>query len=153
MAENDTWNEGIDLDQFATLSNVPKQTDGYGGPDRVKLLSMALDIDSDEISVVREGGYQGTLLFIFEVDGYIWLLKDSYGSCSNCDGLLAAERGGSYRDYTRGMIRNAYAFSTSNDAIRFLNDMANDNPGHEGSTFAYGWGPLVDDAVTKIEDR
>jgi len=68
------------------------------------------------------GGYQGT--YVFRLDGpeYVWLLRDSYGSCSYCDGLI---NNGNPYGYGVSMLRNAYAFESEDDAQRFLEAVDN----------------------------
>lgn len=152
MEENDTHYVKTDLEDRANFRNVENHADDDGiinrGPGRTELLADVLGKDTHEIRKVREGGYQGTILFVFRHAGYVWLVKDSYGSCSHCDGYLAADDDESYKKYARSMCRNAYAFESTDDAVRFLHKKSGD--GTEMSTFAYGWGPLVDEGIEQL---
>jgi hypothetical protein len=84
---------------------------------RAKILREALDIEPDDLHMNRCGSYQGSMLFVFELNGQIWLLADSFGSCEVCDGLLAADH---VREYATRMCRDSYAFETKEDAVSFL---------------------------------
>lgn len=50
-----------------------------------------IDIDYDNIHVIDDGDYQGTLLFVIPEKCYqpfdYWYVRISYGSCSVCDTL------------------------------------------------------------------
>ena len=55
------------------------------------------DPDPKRITVINDGDYQGTLLFIVGAAGYqpykYWACKVSYGSCSGCDTFQANRDG------------------------------------------------------------
>ena len=67
-----------------------------------KALSLTVDDDKDypcpdieRITKIDHGSYQGTILFIIGATGYqpseYWAVFVSYGSCSGCDTLQAAD--------------------------------------------------------------
>lgn len=136
-----------DLEEHADLEAIDDDPESWGNPSREEILQQSLGLDDGEIVSVCSGGYQGEYLFVFRSGEYLWLLKDSYGSCSYCDGLLAADHA---KSYAEGMMRNAYAFEDDNEAVRFLHEKS--DGGAEYSTFSYGWGPLVDDGIAGIAD-
>ena len=47
--------------------------------------------DPDRITIINDGDYQGTLVFVIGAQGYqpsnYWLTRAYYGSCSACDTL------------------------------------------------------------------
>lgn len=103
-----------DLEDYAEtptrkMSRHPKRSELIGA-----LLPASADID-----FYSTGGYQGHMGFVIKLDGYIWLLPESYGSCSVCDGLLSAS---DKLEYGRSMLRNAYCFETEREAKQFLNE-------------------------------
>lgn len=55
--------------------------------------------DSNRISTINDGDYQGTLVFVIPEYGYqpytYWVTKVSYGSCSGCDTLESIYSDGS----------------------------------------------------------
>lgn len=58
--------------------------------------------DCDEITVVNDGEWQGTLVYIIPEEGYqpreYWYVRVGYGSCSWCDAFLGIEQGGGTSD-------------------------------------------------------
>jgi len=106
-----------DLIDYADVENIDRS--GYTSS-RSTLLKESLGLSDRELKSYTYGSYQGTMLFVFEVGGYIWLLRDSYGSCSYCDGLLGSS---DVRTYATSMMNNAYCFESKNDAVRFLNQV------------------------------
>jgi len=50
--------------------------------------------DPERIHEINDGGYQGTLVYVIGDTGYqpyrYWYVRVSYGSCSGCDALEAA---------------------------------------------------------------
>lgn len=137
----------VDLEDYADLEAIDDDPESWGQPSRSEILQQSLGLNSGEIKSICSGGYQGEWLFVFRIGGYLWLLKDSYGSCPVCDGLLAADHA---KHYAEGMMRNAYAFDDDNEAVRFLHEK--DGDGAELSTFSYGWSPLVDDGISAITE-
>lgn len=151
-----------DLADHADLSNVDGRGNEYGLPSRSGLLEMALGV---EPKTVCSGGYQGTYLFILVVDDTLWLIKDSYGSCSYCDGLLAqevrtysaedeaekeelqTEEDENLRQYAESMMNNAYAFEDKNDAVRFLDAKA-----PEDASWYHGWESVAEDGIEKLSE-
>lgn len=101
-----------DLEDYAS-NDIPSVE--WGSPHRSELLESAVDPDSMEF--YSTGGYQGKMVFALDAGGYIWLVKEAFGSCSVCDGLLAADDDW---EYTKKMLRNAYCFESKKDAIDFL---------------------------------
>lgn len=152
-----------DLADHADLSNVSGGDSKHGVPSRSRLLEMALGVDP---TVVSSGGYQGTMVFIMVVQDTLWLVKDSYGSCSYCDGLMAqkvrtygvndeeeraelqAEEDENLRQYAESMMNNAYAFEAKNDAVRFLNEKA---PDVEGNWY-HGWESVAEEAIEELNE-
>lgn len=61
--------------------------------------------DPDRITVINDGDYQGTLVFVIADTGYqpstYWVTKVYYGSCSGCDTLQSIQEGSEY-DYDSG---------------------------------------------------
>lgn len=56
--------------------------------------------DPDRITVINDGDYQGTLVFVIGEVGYqpstYWVTKVYYGSCSGCDTLQSIQEGSEY---------------------------------------------------------
>jgi hypothetical protein len=141
-----------DLADHADLSRIDRSVGSHWPPNRSDLLREALDTN---VEGVCSGGYQGTWVFILVVDDILWLLKDSYGSCSYCDGLLAAADldGRSYRtdeeelgaenvrQYAESMMNNAYAFESKNDAVRFI-----------ARVDGYGWRDVRSDTIETLDE-
>ena len=122
---------------------------------RSTLLEDALGV---EVLTYSTGGYQGTMTFVLVCDGLLWVIKDAYGSCSHCDGLLAARRNARdgygkdrtwdlepIRDYAESMMNNAYAFDSANDAVRFVHEQAGD------ASYSWGWGSVADGTIENID--
>jgi hypothetical protein len=138
---DETLYEKDDLADYARLSNVTDSGGRYSGPSRQTLLKDALGV---EVKSVCSGGYQGTWLFILVVNDTLWLLKDSYGSCSYCDGLMGASGDDAVRDYAENMMRNAYAFESKNDAVRFLHQKIEEGYG------SWGWPTVADEGIETL---
>lgn len=129
-----------DLEDRAGLDSITLNEEGRLRHSRSSLLEDALGV---EPKVTCSGGYQGTYTFVLVVDDILWVIKDSYGSCGLCDGLLHAknytgrddkEEGlEAVRNYAQSMMRNAYAFDNKNDAVRFVHQAA------EGDLDVSGW--------------
>jgi len=163
MEENELSHlyEKDDLADRAELSNVNGCESEYGLPSRSDLLEMALGV---EPTTVCSGGYQGTYLFILVVDDTLWLIKDSYGSCSYCDGLLAqqvltygadteeekeelqSEEDENLQQYARSMMNNAYAFTSKNDAVRFLQEKDDDR------MYSHGWAAVAEGGISELSE-
>lgn len=155
--------EKADLADHADIENVDGRGSEYGVPSRSDLLEMALGV---EPTTVCSGGYQGTYLFILVVEDTLWLIKDSYGSCSYCDGLLAqqvrtysaddeaekeelqSEEDENLQQYARSMMNNAYAFTSKNDAVRFLHEKAPD----EDQSWFHGWESVAEDGISELSE-
>lgn len=107
---------------------------------RKKLLRNMLPDDA-AIDHHTTGGYQGLHGYVIVLDGYWWLLKDAYGSCSYCDGLLSAAQDSPEKveEYGLSMMRNAYCFDTEADARAFLDAKVSDED-HWG----WGWPEIAD---------
>jgi hypothetical protein len=81
------------------LENIFKKKHPEGYKDIVKAVICILtgEDDSNEvpdperITIIDDGDYQGTLLFVIGATGYqpntYWYVKVNYGSCSGCDTL------------------------------------------------------------------
>jgi hypothetical protein len=160
-------NETSDLyvkDDLADYANIEAvHGSEHTLPSRGSLLEMALGV---EPTTVCSGGYQGTYLFIVVVNDTLWLIKDAYGSCSYCDGLLAQrvrkhkaddeeekeelqrEEDENLQQYARSMMNNAYAFESKNDAVRFLDEKAPD----EERNWYHGWESVAEDGITALNE-
>lgn len=145
MNEEDNLYLKADLEDHADLSRIERDEENRLRYSRSDLLEAALDT---EVHTTCSGGYQGTYGFVLVMDGLLWVIKDSYGSCSVCDGLLAAhdQDGRPYRvedpeeldcenvrNYALVMMRNAYAFDNKNDAVRFV------HKAEDGDLDVWGW--------------
>lgn len=69
--------------------------------------------DADNITIVDNGDYQGTLLFLIPCDTYqpseyeYLLTYVGYGSCSGCDTLMSIQSDGDYgKKLTDGQVRD-----------------------------------------------
>lgn len=97
----------------------------------------ALDIvlpDEAEIYSVRDGRYQGELVLVVELDGYIWMAHDYYGSCSGCDYCMSNPVG-----WTDDMLRGMYCFPDVYSARQYLDN-----------TIDFGYG--IDDLQEQAEE-
>lgn len=135
-----------DLEDLADLSGIDElDTSGrWSCPSRGELLVATLEISDDDYTAINHGSYQGTLLFVFETGGDLWLLKDAYGSCSHCDGLLSCDDDDEYKNYATKMFRNAYAFEGQAEAKAFLEQKAEDGR-------RYGWGGVAGNALEELD--
>jgi len=120
-----------DLGDYATTPT------NSGNCSRSDLLKAMLP-DKADIDTVSTGGYQGHLGFIIRLDGFTWVLKDAYGSCEYCDGLLGADDAASYG---QSMMRNAYCFDSNDDAATFVRQQD-----------GWGWDSLADDLLDTLKD-
>lgn len=128
-----------DLEDFANLDAIE---DGeWGHPSRETILMQSLALDDCEIQSACTGGYQGTYLFTFYTGNYLWIIRDSYGSCALCDGLIGAEHAS---EYALTMMRNAYAFESENDAVEFLTEKTE-------SEYSYRWS-LAEQGIDAIDN-
>jgi len=149
-----------DLEDHADLSSIERDEEGRLRYGRSDLLGAALDAD---VHTTCSGGYQGTYGFVLVVDDTLWVIKDSYGSCSVCDGLLAAHDrdGRPYRvedpdeldcenvqNYAQSMMRNAYAFDNKNDAVRFVHEASEGNLDVSG----WSWGDIAEGVIEDINE-
>jgi hypothetical protein len=98
--------------------------DGYARTDYIK----AILPEKADIEVYNHGSYQGTLGFVIRLDGYYWLIKEHYGSCSVCDSMMAAD---DKIEYAKSILRNAYCIENEENAIKFLIMKEEDG--------SYGW--------------
>jgi hypothetical protein len=132
-----------DLEDYADLDRIHDDPDSWGNPSRLELLEQSLGLDEFDIKSARAGSYQGQMLFIFRTAGYIWLLKDSYGSCSHCDGLLAADHAS---EYAETMMRDAYAFTSIEDVREFIEAKI------DGDEYGiYKWEELADEVLDVLD--
>jgi len=105
-----------DLEDYAKDISVDESTERAS---REQLIDELLP-DSARYEIYSTGGWQGTLGIVIECDDYIWLIKEPFGSCGVCDGLLgASDKVG----YGKKMLRNAYCFESTELAIRFLGEI------------------------------
>lgn len=151
MGELQNYYVKADLEDYADLDELlDDDAEEYRSPTlgRSEILEKALDLERDvDFDSYCTGGYQGTYLFVFEKGGYLWLLKDSYGSCSYCDGLLASENSASYGI---SMMRNAYAFENENDAVRFLHMASDRDADHD--LMSYSWQKVGEQGIKLIDE-
>lgn len=141
MANAENLQVQTDLADRADFSKI--KGDGgswYSAPSRTEMLKQALDIDT--IHCTAHGSWQGSYGFVFVYDGYVWLIKEYYGSCALCDGVLACDNTEQARQYAKSMMQNAYAFESKNDAVRFLHLREEDD--------SWGWGRLVDGMIEDL---
>jgi hypothetical protein len=94
------------VDQFMENKDALRKVFATKHPDNyeeiVKNVAWAIrsdrggDLDPERITVIDDGNYQGTLVFVIGEAGYqpsdYWYVKVSYGSCSGCDTLEAIRR-------------------------------------------------------------
>lgn len=104
---------GKDLGDYANTD--VSEVDGYGRTTWLK----AILPNSADINVYSTGGYQGTKGYVIYLDDYTWIIKEAYGSCSYCDGMIGAD---DKAEYALSMCRNAYCLENKKDAIRFLDN-------------------------------
>jgi len=64
----------------------------------------------------NEGGYQGSVSAILFVDDKFFLWRDSFGSCSGCDGL----EGGNGFEYIKQTLTSVKEFNDLRDIINYL---------------------------------
>ena len=109
-------------------SELPTEVDGYTRTDYIKaILPEKATIDAHSV-----GSYQGTMGIVIGLDGYYWLIKEHYGSCSYCDGMLGAE---SKIEYAESILRNAYCLPDEETALRFLACKEEES--------SYGWNDIT----------
>jgi len=151
-----------DLDTDANLDRIERTDEGRLPHRRTELLEQALDPDGPILSA-RSGGYHGTATFVLEHDDLLWIVKDSHGSCSHCDWFESAKRtdGRHYRvddsatapceqvrAYADRMLRQAYAFASVDDAVRFLEIKSADQDDLE----PWGWPTVVDETLDRLTE-
>jgi hypothetical protein len=141
-----TYPVTADLSDHADFDGFDIETNEYGfvtTPDtRTALLRQTIP-SVDTIHSERVGSWSGTESFGFEVDGLLWLIRDHYGSCSHCDGFIAADSRDDYVQYARTLMSNAYAFDDRVDAHRFVDEQAEDA--------LYGWNAVQEEAHEIID--
>lgn len=71
--------------------------------------------DEAKIQFLKSGGYDGRVVFVIRLDGYIWLFTDYYGSCDHCDNFIDRKR-----QWTDDMLRKAYCFESADDALKYI---------------------------------
>lgn len=91
------------VDRFISQQEAVKDHFRAGHPESyLDIVKKVIDIvgqkeydqpDSDRITLIDDGDYQGTLVFVIAENGYqpddYWYVKVNYGSCSGCDTLQA----------------------------------------------------------------
>lgn len=125
-----------------------KNKDKPDGPERgwcagqqVEALKYYAPEDFEVLADFTTGGYQGDIYVIARWNGkekrYV-LLKDSYGSCSGCDGL---EDEDGYR-YIRDVLRNnTWQFLSLADMLKYI-----DEKDFRGESW-YGFDDVADDVT------
>lgn len=144
-----------DLEDYADVESITLNEDGRVRHGRTSLLENALDA---EVHTTCSGGYQGTYTFVLVAGGLLWVIKDSYGSCGLCDGLLHAKNYEgrdspqdaleAVRNYAESMMRNAYAFDNKNDAVRFVHEAAAGDLDVSG----WAWSDVDDGTIEAISE-
>lgn len=127
---------GRDLEDYAS---PPSTSFNSRRPGREEVVRALLP-DSATIKTYHPGGYSGAMGFVIYLDDYIWLIKEYYGSCNLCDGMLAAS---DKIKYGRSILRNAYCLESEEDAIEFLNNRIAQSD--------YGWRKIAPDMQEIIE--
>lgn len=82
--------------------------------------------DEAEIHSAASGDYQGEMVHVIELAGYIWMAHDYYGSCSYCDGFIDNTVG-----WTTSQVRRFYCFEEPSDAIEYVG--STDDWGYEAT--------------------
>ena len=113
--------EKRDLEDYASDQ---ESVDSYGRVDNVKELLP----DDAIVKNYSAGGYEGTIGIVIKLDGYYWLIKEMYGSCSLCDPYIASD---DHAEYARSIMRNAYCLPDKESAEKFLKKKEEDD--------SYGW--------------
>lgn len=134
--DTDGLPEVVDLGDYADYSDIQDTTQRSG------LVEGALNLEEREYERVSTGSYQGTVLFVFRKGGYIWLLKDNYGSCNLCDGLIGNP---DPVQYARSMFRDAYAFQNKEKTKLFLESRIDND-----FRSAYEWEALGASAIHAV---
>ncbi len=98
-----------DLSEYALISNL-------SGCSRNEAMESVLPNEA-KIETASIGGYEGKLVIVIKLDGYIWMHNDYYGSCGYCDGFLENEK-----EWTEDMLRKMYCFKTVEDALQYINE-------------------------------
>ena len=103
--------------------------------------------DEAEIEVYSTGGYQGTQGYAITLDGYYWIIKEAYGSCSYCDAFLNAQQSADQTavEYIHSMMRNSYCFESLDDALQFLQEK--DDPYEY-----YRWPRIASEVAENLKD-
>jgi hypothetical protein len=146
LKEDDNLYDKKDLEDYVNQERIDIDEGGrfYTPPKRITLLAEALGMDKQDIDSAWGGSYSGIVVFTFTLDDTLWLLKDSFGSCSYCDPLLSCDTADEAKDYPTKMCRNAYAFSDPEDAKAFVEKQRDDG-------YAWGWTKVADDVLDAIE--
>lgn len=99
-----------------------------------------IDVLPDEAVVEKSstGGYEGELVLMVVLDGYIWLRHTFYGSCSGCDGFM-----GGTKSELMELLRGFYCFEHPDDAIEYLEST---------DDFGYSATGLKSKAIDMVED-
>lgn len=87
--------ERIDLEQYLVNKDKPfgpnysdsEPWSGWSAGDQLGALRFYLSDAVELLGSADTGGYQGSQFAVLRVGGRIVLWRDSYGSCSGCDGL------------------------------------------------------------------
>jgi len=137
-----------DLEDYANIDAIEDDPNSWSSPSRAEILQQALDLTEDEVHVVNGGGYTGSMLFIFETEGYLWVIQDEYGSCEQCDGLIGRNHA---KEYATTLMRDAYAFTDPCDAEPFLKEKSNEGINRDG--LSYGWKPVVGGGLEILEEE
>jgi hypothetical protein len=71
--------------------------------------------DEATVKVSPMKGYQGTVVIVVWLDGYIWTTHDRYGSCSGCDYFM-----GNPKKWTEQQLREFVCFENEENAHHYL---------------------------------
>lgn len=112
MSEEKTYIEN-DIDEYVSWDEWNKDGSDFH-PNRKQALEEVLPRDA-RIHIARTGDWSGELTIIIELEGYIWMHNDYYGTCNLCDGFIDKEK-----EWTKKTLRKLYCFETISDAIKYV---------------------------------
>lgn len=104
-----------DLIDYASLREIDSLGDESYLLSRSSALEQVLP-NSATVRCERSGSYQGEMVFVIELNGYLWLAHDWYGSCSGCDYFLSDPSG-----WAEDVLNRFYCFESVVDARTYLN--------------------------------
>ena len=102
------------------MSNNKKES-GWSAREQIDALRFYLQPNAKIILEYMEDVYQGECFVIFDFEGFLFLWRDSFGSCSGCDALEGAD-GYEYIKSTL-TIGNLRIFHTMKDLKEWLENI------------------------------